>query len=371
MNTIKNNLGIYVHIPFCNKKCPYCNFYSINFDNFIIDKYVEKLCHTISKWSEKLTNKYVDTIYFGGGTPNLIGHNNIIKIINSIKKNFECNLLEISIEINPCSYKNMDFKLLKKAGVNRVSIGAQSINDNELLLLGRTHTCEDIKKCLYELKSSDINNVSLDLMLGIQKQNSESLKKSLNFCANNNVNHISVYMLKIEKGTHYYNTKENLILPCEDEEINMYLQTHKILENFGYVQYEISNFFLNDKKCLHNLKYWNLDEYLGIGPSAHSFINSKRFYYSSSINDFLNNPKILTEPCENLEQEYIMLRLRLNEGIVYKKFEEKFGYTIPKIYIFNAKKYLNTEFLVLDKSGIRLTPKGFLVSNKIISDIIY
>ena len=371
MNTIKNNLGIYVHIPFCNKKCPYCNFYSISSDRFIIDKYVDKLCHTITKWSEKLTNKYIDTIYFGGGTPNLIGHDNIIKIINSIKKNFECNLLEISIEINPCSYKNMDFKLLKKSGINRVSIGAQSINNNELLLLGRSHTCEDIKKCLYELKSSGINNVSFDLMLGIQKQNLESLKKSLNFCANNNINHISVYMLKIEKGTHYYNIRKNLILPCEEEEINMYLQINKILETFGYIQYEISNFCLNDKKCLHNLKYWNLDEYLGVGPSAHSFINNKRFYYTSSINDFLNNPKILIEPCEHLEQEYIMLRLRLNEGIVYKKFEEKFGYTIPKIYIFNAKKYLNTEFLVLDKSGIRLTPKGFLVSNKIISDIIY
>lgn len=371
MNKLKNNIGIYIHIPFCNKKCPYCSFYSVNSDYYTMNQYVYKLCNVIRMWSEKLNDKFVDTIYFGGGTPNLIGHDNIIRIINAIQENFKHNQLEISIEINPCSYKNMDFKLLKEEGLNRISIGAQSINDNELLLLGRSHTSDDIKKCLYTLKSSGINNVSIDVMLGIQEQNLESLKKSLNFCADNNVNHISIYMLKIEEGTPYYNMRKNLRVPCEDEEINMYLQANKILENVGYAQYEISNFCRKNKKCYHNLKYWNLDEYLGIGPSAHSFIDNKRFYYNNSITNFINSPQVIPELCENLEQEYIMLRLRLNEGLVYKKFEEKFGYSIPEIYIFKAQKYLKTEFLVLDKSSIRLTPKGFLVSNKIISDIIY
>ena len=370
MNTLKNNIGIYIHIPFCNKKCPYCSFYSIRYNYSIINKYIDKLCCEIGKWAEKLNNKYIDTIYFGGGTPNLIGHNNIIKIINFIKANFKCSLLEISMEINPCSHKNMDFRLLKKTGLNRVSIGAQSINNNELLLLGRTHTLYDIKKCLCNIKLSGINNISLDIMLGIQEQNLESLNKSLSFCIDN-VDHISIYMLKIEKGTPYYANMKSLCLPCEDEEINMYLKANKKLEDSGYTQYEISNFCRNDKKCLHNLKYWNLDEYLGIGPSAHSFIDNKRFYYSYSISEFLDNPQILSEPCENLEQEYIMLRLRLNEGLIYKKFKEKFGYSISETYISKAKKYSNTGFLVLNKSGIRLTPRGFLVSNKIISDIIY
>ena len=265
----------------------------------------------------------------------------------------------------------MDFKLLKDSGLNRISIGAQSIHDNELLLLGRSHRCGDIKKCLYKLKSSGINNISLDIMLGIQKQNLESLKRSLNFCIDNNIDHISIYMLKIEQGTLYYDIKEKLCVPCEDEETDMYLNANKILKKAGYNQYEISNFCRNDKKCFHNLKYWDLDEYLGIGPSAHSFINNKRFYYNNSISDFIKHPQTIPEPCENLEQEYIMLRLRLNEGLIYKKFEEKFGYSIPKTYISKAQKYLNTEFLVLDRESIRLTPKGFLVSNKIISDIIY
>jgi oxygen-independent coproporphyrinogen-3 oxidase len=334
-------------------------------------QYVTKLCDAVSIWGEKLNDKSADTIYFGGGTPNLIGHDNIIKIINVVKKNFGQHQLEISMEINPCSCENIDFKLLREAGLNRVSVGAQSINDNELFLLGRTHTFRDVQKCLYTLKSSGINNISFDLMLGVQEQNSESLNRSLNFCIHNNIDHISAYMLKIEKGTHYYKIRKKLSVPCENEEADMYLETNKILKSAGYTQYEISNFCFDNKKCHHNLKYWNLDEYLGLGPSAHSFINNKRFYYSSSVTDFLNKPQILPEPCANQEQEYIMLRLRLNEGLVYDQFEEKFGYSIPQAYIFNAQKYVKTAFLILDKSGIRLTPAGFLVSNKIISDIIY
>lgn len=360
-------IGLYIHIPFCNGKCPYCDFYSLKYSRENVDFYTEKLKQSILL--HKNNDLSAETIYFGGGTPGLMGTKNLTEIMQYINLSFGGNSIETTLEINPESAHMLDFAQLKSAGFNRISMGLQSSNKNELQKLGRKHSSNDILQTIKAIKKGGITNISLDLMIGIEEQTKKSLSESIDFCNALDVPHISSYILKIEEGTLYYKNRDIMDLPDDDTVCDMYeLMTEKFY-NLGYNQYEISNFARKGFESRHNLKYWNCEEYLGLGPSAHSFINGKRFFYGRSLKNFYENI-IIDDGTGGDEEEYIAMQLRLSEGLRYNKFKEYFGYKIPDKYIKNAEKLINTPFLHIDKYGIRLTTKGFLCSNSIISSIL-
>lgn len=365
----KDNIGIYIHIPFCDGKCPYCDFYSVLPDKRLIGEYTQKICEKIEYWSGKL-KRPADTLYIGGGTPNLIGSNKITKIIKCAKKSFGLGNAEITMELNPATGKEIDFEGLKNAGVNRLSIGLQSSNSSELKSLGRKHSLQDVINTISLAQKYGLENISLDIMIGVQHQTKDSLYESIKFCLLSKVKHVSAYLLKIEKDTPYYFRKQELVLPSDEEQYELYMFACEKLENAGFSQYEISNFSQKGYESKHNLKYWNLDEYLGIGSAAHSFIDGKRFFYTPSVKDFISETKFIEDGSGGGEDEYIMLKLRLSQGFTNKEFKERFGYDIPGKYKFNCNKYRKSDLLICDDNSIKLTRKGFMVSNQIICDII-
>ena len=365
-----DSLGIYIHIPFCRSKCPYCSFYSLNGNEEIKSCYIKKVCDEIKRWGNTLKSP-VDTVYFGGGTPSLIKSDEMIDILKSINENFNVVINpEITMEVNPADYESVDFEKLKFFGLNRVSIGAQSLDNHELKILGRRHNVNDVFSTYEYVKKAGINNISIDFIIGFPEQNLENLDRMLNFCRDNNIPHVSFYLLKVEENTPYYFNEGLLKFPSDDVCSNFYLYISENMKKIGYNHYEISNFALPGKESKHNLKYWNLENYLGIGPSAHSLIGNKRFYYEDNIYKFNKEAKILSEGIGGTEEEYLMLRLRLSEGIKVDQYESKFKVSFPQIYFERIKKYEAFNLVKFNKNEIKLTNKGFLLSNKIISDII-
>lgn len=362
-------IGIYIHVPFCEQKCPYCNFYSIVPTKKLITKYKDKIINEIYFWGNKLKTT-ANTLYFGGGTPGLLDSEVIGEIINAAKNSFQLKNSEITLEINPTSSNKINFSKLLSLGINRLSIGLQSANEPELSLLGRAHTAQMAKNTVISAQKSGFNNISLDLMLAVPNQTKESLLKSIELCAELNIQHISAYLLKIEQGTPYFFNKEYLEFPDESLQTELYLIACEKLERLGFMQYEISNFSKPGFESCHNLKYWNASEYLGIGPSAHSFINKKRFFYENSITGFLAENSIIDDGFGGDEEEYSLLRLRLTDGLQNKLFFNKYSKNIPKKYFENAKLYEKPGLVTLSESSIKLTKPGFLVSNELISRII-
>lgn len=366
---MSNSIGLYIHIPFCKHKCPYCDFFSGNADENAFDNYVIELKDKIKYWSEK-AKRDVATVYFGGGTPSVLGADRLCDILDFIKFNFNIqNNAEITVEVNPDSAKTIDFKKMYACGFNRISMGMQTAVEDELRLLGRIHSIDDAKTSVERAKSAGFNNISLDLMMGIPNQTIESLEKSISFCADCKVTHISSYILKIEENTPFYKVQNKLKLADDDMQAEMYLKAVEMLDSLGYKQYEISNFAKQGYESRHNTNYWRCGEYVGIGPSAHSFFEGKRFFYSRSMDDF-NNNKLSFEGTGGDEEEFIMLSLRLKSGLNYSEFEEKFGYTLPSYIIKKAKEYEKYGYTNVTDKSIRFTPKGFLVSNSIISELI-
>lgn len=371
---MKDKCGIYIHVPFCKGKCPYCAFYSLcSNDENLKQKYICKIIELVKYYSSKY-NICADSLYIGGGTPSLLSTNELTQIINCAKENFKINnLAEITIEINPRDASNLNFDELNNNGVNRISIGMQSANQNELKILGRNHTNLDVENCVSSAKKAGINNISLDLILAIPGQTKQSLNNSINFCKKLDVAHISAYILTLEKNTYFYNNQDKFNFLNEDKQADLYTYAVNELEKIGFHQYEISSFAKPNFKSKHNLKYWNLNDYIGIGPSAHSFFNGKRFYYSNNLEEFLKAPTVIYEEKSNLnlKEEFAMLKLRLNEGLIFKAFEEKFKKPTPKGWIDNAKQLEKYALVKVDEKKIQLTTKGFLLSNTVISKIIF
>lgn len=360
--------GIYIHIPFCKTKCPYCDFYSFTPSDTQKDSYLKAVLLCLSGYKDKVKDG-VDTLYFGGGTPSFFGGERIKKVIEYIKDNYNLTDAEITVECNPSSVDKALAKHLAAAGVNRISMGMQSAVDKERRALGRLSGREQIEYAVRLFKSHGIDNISLDLMLGVPYQTRESLKESLDFIISQNVKHISAYMLKIEEGTPY--EKMSLPLPDEDEVCDLYLYASDYLEAKGFEHYEISNFALKGFESRHNLKYWHTDEYIGIGPSAHSFFGGKRFYYPRDFASFLENPAPVSDGEGGDEEEYIMLALRLKEGLTEKSFYERYKKKIPDEIFKRAEKLEKTGLLNISDNGIGLTKKGFLLSNNIIAELLY
>lgn len=358
--------GLYIHVPFCASKCPYCDFYSISAGDILKEKYVFAVCRELDKHSEQ---KF-DTVYFGGGTPSQLRADDICKILS--KANVVSNA-EITMECNPSDcYSNngFDFEKVSANGINRISMGLQSVVESERKILGRRSGKEEIEKAIKRIKSSGIDNISLDIMLGISGQTTETLKKSIDFCLSSDVKHISAYLLKIEEGTFYHKNKSKLNLPDEDETAELYLKCCELIEQSGMKQYEISNFAFSGYESRHNLKYWHDEEYLGIGPAAHSFIDGRRFYYSRDLESFIDGCAPNDDGNGGNFEEYVMLALRLCEGLRSKNVKEKFGYDIPKEMICKAQKLTSYGLTTVDEEGIKLTTKGFLLSNSVIAELI-
>lgn len=363
------SLGIYIHVPFCKSKCPYCDFFSTSAKNYDIDTYLDLMIAQIKYWSKK-TNDTVDTVYFGGGTPSLLGTNGLEKILFAVCKFFKVSGdAEITTELNPSSGDLLDFAHLKESGFNRLSIGLQSANDNELRLLGRLHKSRDVLLTVKEAQKCGFDNISLDLMIATPQQTEKSLENSIKFCYDLGVSHISSYILKIEENTYYFNNPEKYDFLDDDTQVRLYLFACDKLEEYGYHQYEISNFSHSGAESRHNLKYWNLDPYIGIGPSAHSFFEGKRFYYPRSFEKFVKNEYVLDGE-GGTQEEYIMLSLRLSKGISFKEFKNRFGVPFPAESVKIAQRYEKLGLLTVDEKGIRLNKNGFLLSNTIISDLI-
>lgn len=356
-------IGLYIHIPFCLTKCPYCDFYSVKYGKTLAEEYKNAVIRNLNHYK----NLKFDTVYFGGGTPILLWKE-ICEILGKISLSDKA---EITLEANPCVAFKKNLTELKSAGVNRLSLGVQSLNDNELKALGRRHNKATAVKAIETAYSCGFDNISADIMLATPFQTAESLEETVSELAKLPVTHVSAYMLKIEENTPFANM--DLPLPDEDDTCKMYLNTVKQLDLMGFKQYEISNFAKEGFICRHNMKYWNCEEYLGIGPAAHSYYNGERFFADRDIDKFIRSDRQITIR-EDYEaaiyggyEEYAMLRLRLTEGLNLDKYEQHGG-DAKRLLIEAAK--IPKEFFNCDGENISLTPSGFLVSNTIIANLL-
>lgn len=313
-----------------------------------------------------------DTLYFGGGTPSLLGGERIARLVSAARSAFSLQEAEITVEANPADRLVYDFELMAKAGVNRISLGVQSSDNGELKALSRRHNCSDVKRTVCDAKAVGIENISLDLMLGIPHQTEDSLKRSLDFLLEQEPTHISCYMLKIEPNTPFGRLgAEKLDLPGDDSVADMYLFTSDYLRSNGFVHYEISNFAKPGFESRHNTKYWECNEYLGLGPSAHSYIGGKRFHFERSTEMYLASPFVIDDGTGGDLEEYCMLGLRLKKGLDLEDIAKRFGVTAALSVAKKAERFKKTDLVKLSDSAVALTPKGFLVSNSLISEIIF
>lgn len=335
-----------------------------------MENYTVSLISEIKKWGGKLNGRPIDTIYFGGGTPSLLAKG-LEAIIKEIKDNFSVSdNAEITLELNPTGNVAELLAFAKKAGVNRLSIGAQSGDNDELKVLGRTHSAEDTVNAVKAARNLGFNNISLDLMLGLPESNLESLEKNLEFITSLAPEHISAYILKIEENTAFAKFESDLNLPNDDEIAEQYLFMSEYLERKGFSHYEISNFCKENMESRHNIKYWQGKEYLGIGPSAHSLLNNKRFYYERDLKAFMRGVSPVEDGCGGGKEEYIFLRLRLKEGINTQNFRRKFATALPQAFFKKCSVLKKNGFLAMENERIYLTNKGMLLSNSIITELL-
>lgn len=375
--SISKKLGLYIHVPFCVSKCYYCDFYSLQNQREMIEPYVKATIKHLKEYSIVCSSYTVDTIYFGGGTPSFIGEKNISAILKAITKGFNVDKnAEITVEANPESINKKFLKEIKKRGVTRLSIGIQSSNDYELCTLGRVHTFVDAVEKYQLARDLGFCNISVDLMFGLPNQTLDSVSKSVDDILALSPQHISTYALKLEEGTPLH--KDNPSLPDDDTQADMYLLICEKLKNAGYRHYEISNFCKNGSISRHNSKYWNLSEYLGLGPGAHSFMSSKRFEYKRDINAYIKGITDCEESSVSFEEnipgillygEYLMLRLRTDEGIDESYFTKTFKKPFEP-YEKVLQKYKKLGLATEENGNWHLTEKGFLVSNTIILDVL-
>ena len=366
-----DSLGIYVHVPFCDRaKCPYCDFYSVPYREDAARAYIKALCAEIRRRAPKAAGRATDTVYFGGGTPSLLG-GRLTDILDCIAGCFTLAPgAEITAEANPGSCDAQTLRALKAGGFNRLSIGMQSGDPGELRALGRRHSPEDVKRAVSDARTAGFGNISLDLMLAVPGQTQESLERTLDFAFTLDPEHVSAYLLTIEPGTLFYKKRDALCLPDDDGQAQLYLAACEALERAGYEQYEISNFAIPGFESRHNLKYWDCREYLGFGPGAHSFFGGRRYYCPRGLGAFMDAPQECDEGSGGDLGEYVMLRLRLRDGIEETMMRERYGVGLD---IFPEKELAPMLGAGLVQSGggrLSLTRKGMLVSNGVIGRLI-
>lgn len=371
-------LGIYIHIPFCLSKCAYCDFYSRCATKSDYKEYTNALIRHILEADSRSSDYVVDTIYFGGGTPTVIGVRNLAKILSAILRSFKVSEnCEVTCEANPNSVDFAFLKKLKRAGFDRISFGMQSSKAEELTTLGRTHSFEDVKAAVEAARRAKFKNISLDLMYGLPNQTVASFLDSVDAAISLLPEHISCYCLKLEEGTPLFERRGEFAFPGGDMEADMYLAAVARLSDEGYLQYEISNFAKEGFRSRHNMKYWTLHDYWGFGPSAHSLVGKKRFSYVCDTEAYISAISESDEVIDKIETingtevcgEYLMLGLRTTDGIKSEILEKKYltyFSEIEKVLL----SYHKTGHTSFDGSSWRLTPEGFLISNRIISDVL-
>ena len=377
--------GIYIHIPFCIKKCRYCDFYSVT-DTALMDRYVHAL---ISEIKLSQTKPYLfDTVYFGGGTPSLLTPRMVAGILNALSRKFKfADSMEITLEANPATLNLLLLKAFKDAGINRIHLGVQSFSDPHLYFLGRAHTAADATDSISMIRTAGFTNMGIDLIYGLPEQDeaqwAADLKQALSYLPE----HLSCYMLTYEPGTVLdKNRQAGLFEVLSDENAAVLFQiTAETLTGAGYCHYEISNFAktitgpdgisdLHTYRSRHNCKYWTFAPYLGFGPSAHSFEPSARYWNVSNLDDYFERIEGKKQPVEDREvlnrdqqmMEAISLGLRTCEGINFKTFEKDFGIPFVKKFA-PVIRHLVEKGLLLDSScDLRTTPGGMLILNRII-----
>ena len=367
--------GIYIHVPFCLSKCHYCDFCSrTRADDETKSLYVKRLCEEIRACSEKLggSRTPADTVYFGGGTPTLLSPSQFGEILGVVDDCFGIEkYAEITAETNPKTADRSKLGEMRALGINRLSIGMQSVHDDELRTLGRIHNHADFLAAFDDARRAGFDNISADLMYGIPLQTKDSFEISVRTLVSLAPEHISSYCLTVEEGTNFARRRERLNLPDDDSVSDMYLTMTDILKSSGYKKYEISNFAYNGQVSRHNLKYWKRENYLGFGPAAHSFFGGVRYSNSRDVEAYLCGENI----CEGTEKitsdgamdEYVMLGMRLSEGIDIGEFEGLFGVKFMSRYG-NVFKRFSPEFVHIDEKKCFFTDKGMFVSNYILSE---
>lgn len=384
-----NKLMLYIHIPFCQQKCNYCDFVSFHANYDTIDKYILKLLSEIEYKSYIAKNYIISSIYIGGGTPSIIDKKYIRFILESIKNHYNLsNEIEITIESNPNSLNSDKLNAYLESGINRLSIGLQSANENELKVLGRIHTYSDFLNSYNSAIHVGFKNINIDIINGIPGQSPESFKKTLKQIMMLNIKHISIYNLIIEDNTPFKTmlAENKITLPLETELLKMDSITKELTTYYRLKRYEISNYAKPGFECKHNIGYWSDVPYLGFGLNASSYFNNTRFKNKISINNYLSlnyNNYLMTNDVnayydevkiiDNLEhiKEYVMLGFRKTNGINIDNFKDTFNEDFEERFKRQIKYYQSLELLYKKENNYYLSDKGLDVSNKIISDFIY
>ena len=386
------SIGLYVHIPFCKKKCAYCDFKSYAGKENLIDEYIKWLKYELQGLGEGNKLDYenniddlviIKTIYIGGGTPSIIDSNYITQILDTIRNSFVIDPdVEITIEINPGTVNKEKLEEYKRSGINRLSIGLQSTNDMLLKELGRIHTYKEFLDTYNLARKIEFKNINVDLMLGLPKQSVNDLRESLDKIIELNPEHISVYSLIIEEGTEFFKklNENKLTLPGDEIEREMYWLTKRKLEEAGYNHYEISNFSKKGFESKHNLSCWNQEEYIGVGVAAHSYTNNVRYSNVDSIEEYIDNYKngnetdnFIFHEKQNKEskmQEFMLLGLRKIDGIHIQEFKAKFGENPIFVFRTALEKLVNRELIEVDGDVIRLTNKGLDLANLVWEEFV-
>jgi oxygen-independent coproporphyrinogen-3 oxidase len=380
-----NELGIYIHIPFCKQKCYYCDFVSYSNKCSEVKEYIESLKKEIEEFD--FSNYKVTSIYIGGGTPSYIDSIYIVEILSELKEKLKCNLIEfkdieITIEVNPGTVDTKKLNDYKKSGINRLSIGLQSTKNDILKKIGRIHTYQEFLEIYKLARETGFKNINIDLMIGIPGQKIGDLKNTLQDIIKLEPEHISVYSLIIEENTPIEKMLENgeIKLPDEDLERNMYWYVKNTLELNGYNHYEISNFAKFGKESRHNLNCWNQEEYIGFGVAAHSYLNGIRFSNTINVEEYIqhleNNRKeenIQIEESQSLEDkknEFMMLGFRKIQGVDIARFKEKFIDNPIFLYREKLNKLVEEGLIEVDLNHIKLTNKGIDLANLVFEEFV-
>ena len=365
--------GLYIHIPFCLKKCNYCDFASYPSCISRSGEYILAVKNEMKQYK----GERIDTVYFGGGTPTLLSAHELNSILDSVFSEFQLSpSAEITIEANPCTINKDKSSELKRMGFNRVSLGAQSFIDDELRLLGRKHSSIQTIEAYESLKSAGFNNISLDLMYALPNQTMESLSTSIGQLLKLKPQHISCYGLKIEEQTPFYGMlkKGEIKEKTDDEYADMYEVICDSLSYASYSQYELSNFSLPGFESKHNLKYWTNCEYIGIGLGASSYYKDKRYTHTTDFDKYLQNYENAEEfelLSDDKMSEYMFLSLRLTKrGAIKKEFESNFGVEINKAFPDAINKHLKTGMLLDLGDRYVLSPKAYYISNSVLCDFV-
>ena len=375
---MSRNLELYLHIPFCIKKCAYCDFLSGPAGDEQKQAYLDALLREIRNCGD-FSDYIVTSIFFGGGTPSTFSGEWMERIMDEVRVHFHLHKdAEITTEANPGTVDMEKLTSYRKAGINRISFGCQSADNKELKMLGRIHTWEEFLESYKLARRTGFENINVDLMSGLPGQTAASWEESLKKVIALGPEHISAYSLIIEDGTPFYEMRDSLNLPDEDEERLMYERTAKILKAYGYDQYEISNYAKEGKACNHNIGYWTGVEYLGLGLGASSLINHCRFSNTNNMEEYLkysDKPEAIRVDVEKLSaqdemEEFMILGLRMNQGVSEAEFEERFHCKIDEIYGGVLQKYVSGRFLRREDGRIFFSRDGIWVSYVILADVL-